>query len=92
MNDKEAFEKWYAFQDTAGVFGNDDTCYVDLAWQAACEYARRENSNNNSEIINRLNQENKNLREALEEIKNSYAHPSRVLRISERALKEVGEE
>lgn len=40
--DKEAFDKWYASQDKAGVFGNDDTSYVDLAWLAACEYKQKE--------------------------------------------------
>jgi uncharacterized protein YigA (DUF484 family) len=45
MNDKEAFEKWYAKQDKAGVFGNDDTSYVELAWEAACAYKKEEYSN-----------------------------------------------
>jgi predicted ribosome quality control (RQC) complex YloA/Tae2 family protein len=90
MNDKEAFGKW-----CKNYFGEDATIinvpsYFIHTWQAAVDYARQENTNNNSEIINRLNQENEKLREALEEIKNSYAHSSRVLRISERLLKEVG--
>ena len=42
VRDKEAFEEWYKTQDRAGVFGNDDTLYVDLAWQTGCRHKQKE--------------------------------------------------
>jgi hypothetical protein len=43
------------------------TLVVLETWQAALVYARQETSNNDSEIIAKLNQENKKLREAIVE-------------------------
>lgn len=101
MNDNEAFEAWrdnnFSKLIEAGSKGGLEKLNDNLAWcwQAALVYARQENSNNNSETIDRLNQENKKLREALE----FYATHARdncryrvTNKIAREALKEEGEE
>ena len=82
MNDKdqEAFEGWVASEDKhEGVFSNNnnftrDYWIAEKTWQAACEYKDeeliewKEAARSEAEEVNRLQAENKKLREALEQI------------------------
>lgn len=92
--DNEAFEKWL---DNRWTISDIVYRYSHEAWQAVVEYKQKEINNlingaaKDNEMINRLQAENKKLREAIREAidfpewcGNEY--------ILENALKEVGEE
>lgn len=69
--DKEAFEKWMAFEDRHdGVFGNNnnftrDSWIAERAWQAACEYKQKEIDDLN-DLVFAIETNNKSMEEQIE--------------------------
>jgi hypothetical protein len=86
--DKEAFEKWY--KNKVSEFDN-----YNEAWQAAIEYERFNHKycvvGSLDKLCEKLEAENKKLREALKSIANSKNYPEPDYLIAREALKEVSE-
>ena len=99
--DKEAFGD-FVCQHDQGIVQAGDESELDMAervWQAACEYKDkelvewREAARSEADEVNRLQAENKKLREALEKLSFyvSYNGDTWVSEIARKALKEVSE-
>ena len=102
MNDKnkKAFDEWLSeagnhYADALAYEFEKHLCFV--SWQAACEYKDKdileykEASRSEADEVNRLQAENKKLREALEAIAKDYDRPSDMMKKAREALKEVEE-
>jgi len=94
--DKEAFEKWFKdFYEVDFNAGNARFMGQLISWQAAIEYERFNHKycvvGSLDKLCEKLEAENKKLREALESISKDYDRPSDMMKKAREALKETND-